>query len=384
MFDGAQERLWGMPLEFWTSGPLGAPFHLWTAVVATAGAMVGSFLNVVIHRVPQGKSVVRPGSHCPGCGAAIPLRLNLPIFSWLWLRGRARCCGAPISPRYIAIEALTAALAVASWLAVGHENPGVAVAWMILWCLLIAASAVDLEHFMIPDRISLGGAVLGIFLSAAIPQLHGTALRSEAMERSALGACVGAGLVYGIVRLGKLAFGRFRVDLGPQGRVLFHETGIRTPDSDLPYEELFYRKSDAVVCKARRVELADRCYWDADIRLELMREPPRLRIGDLEMDASEQPWMAVETDSVVFPREAMGLGDVKLMAAIGAFLGWQATLFALLGSSLLGSAVGVGLILGRRRDWGARLPFGPYLAVGALVYAFAGRDWVERWLALGR
>ncbi|MCC6414425.1 MAG: prepilin peptidase, partial [Opitutaceae bacterium] len=133
------------------------------------GACVGSFLNVVIYRVPAGQSVVTPRSHC-ACGAPIAWHDNIPVLSWFILRGRARCCGRPYAFRYAFVELLTALLFLACWLLF---TPGRAVAGMVFISLLIGATFIDLDHLIIPDGISIGGAIIGVLLSALIPSLHG-------------------------------------------------------------------------------------------------------------------------------------------------------------------------------------------------------------------
>jgi leader peptidase (prepilin peptidase)/N-methyltransferase len=135
------------------------------------GACVGSFLNVVIYRLPKNESVVTPASHC-GCGKPIAWFDNIPILSWLILRGRARCCGAPFSFRYSFVELLTAILFVVCWLHYGR-SPAVALCGMLFIGSLIAATFIDLDHFIIPDVFTLGLAVAGVLLSFCFPALHG-------------------------------------------------------------------------------------------------------------------------------------------------------------------------------------------------------------------
>jgi leader peptidase (prepilin peptidase)/N-methyltransferase len=133
------------------------------------GACIGSFLNVVIYRVPKEESIVSPGSHC-ACGQPIKWHDNIPIVSWLLLRGRARCCGRSFSARYPAIELLTALLFVACWI---QFSPSVAACGAIFLSALVAATFIDLDHFIIPDVFTIGLAVLGVLLSLAVPALHG-------------------------------------------------------------------------------------------------------------------------------------------------------------------------------------------------------------------
>ena len=127
--------------------------------------------------------------------------------------------------------------------------------------------------------------------------------------------------------------------------------------------------------RAATVELVDRCYKNATIRLS----PYRLWIGDEDLAPEDVPHIECVSEEVVLPREAMGFGDVKFMGAIGAFLGWQAVLFSLMVSSIIGSIVGVGLIVGGKREWSSRLPYGPYIAVAAALWVFGGKQFVEWW-----
>jgi leader peptidase (prepilin peptidase)/N-methyltransferase len=163
------------------------------AVVGLLGACLGSFLNVVIVRLPAGRSVVRPGSHC-ACGAPISWYDNVPIVSWFLLRGRARCCGRPISGRYPTVEALTAALFVACWL---RLPPGVAVCGWILAGGLVAATFIDLEHLLIPDVFTIGLGAAGIALSFLVPELHGQQSPSHLVDCLRSGADGVVGLVAG-------------------------------------------------------------------------------------------------------------------------------------------------------------------------------------------
>ena len=136
---------------------------------AAVGACVGSFLNVCIYRIPKNESVVSPPSHC-GCGKPIAWHDNIPVLSWLLLRGRARCCGRPFSFRYPAIELLTALLFLACWLLF---PAGKAVAGAVLCSIVICALFIDLDHMIIPDVFTVGGAAVGLMLSLLLPSLHG-------------------------------------------------------------------------------------------------------------------------------------------------------------------------------------------------------------------
>lgn len=195
---------------------LDLPPRLLAATAFVIGACIGSFLNVVIARLPAGKSVVRPGSRC-ACGQPLPWHDNIPILSWLVLRGRARCCGQPISVRYPVVEALTAVSFLACWLLF---PPAVALCGWIFLGLLIAAAFIDLEHMIIPDALSIGLGAAGIVLSFLVPALHGQhggvfildSLRSGGA--ALLGLLVGSGLVLWIAMLADAVLQKESMGLG--------------------------------------------------------------------------------------------------------------------------------------------------------------------------
>lgn len=189
-------------------------------------------------------------------------------------------------------------------------------------------------------------------------------------DKACLGIGVGAGLVYLILRVGKLLFGRERLTLAQEAKIVFSDRALVLPDKEIPYEELFYRKSDAITLEARTVKLGERQYENVPVRLT----PASLHIGDEKFDTQNTSAFEATGTEIVLPREAMGMGDVKLMAAIGAFLGWQAVIFSLIISSVIGSLVSFGLIATRRRQWSSRLPYGPYIAAAATVWIFAGKQ----------
>ena len=245
---------------------------------AALGLVVGSYLNVVVHRLPREQSTVLPRSRCPRCGTPLRARDNLPLLSFLLLRGRCRQCKAPISWRYPLIEAATGALFVGcvetfgvSWRAAAAAAFGAA---------LIALAGIDYEHFLLPDVITLPGIAAGLLIS----------LRADWIDwRDALlGIVVGGG-------------------------------GL----------------------------------W-------LLR----------------QAWLLLRHE------EGMGLGDVKMLAMVGAFLGWQGVLVTVFLGSLAGAVFGLALIAAGRLDLGSRLPFGVFLAAGALVALFAGPALVARYSRL--
>lgn len=170
------------------------------------GACVGSFLNVVIYRVPKEESIVTPGSHC-GCGQPIAWHDNIPILSWVLLRGRARCCGRAFSFRYPFIELLTALLFLTCWLHYRHQ-PAVALCGAVLLSCLVAATFIDLDHFIIPEVFTVGLAIVGVVLSFCVPALHDKVNRDfplvahlQGGTAAIIGVLIGSGVVLWIAVL---------------------------------------------------------------------------------------------------------------------------------------------------------------------------------------
>lgn len=350
------------------------PFGFWAVVMFVFGSMVGSFLNVCIYRMPLGLSVVSPPSHCPHCKYSIPWFLNVPLLTWLSLGGKCKNCRAPIAPRYFLVELLTGITFLGCWYRFGHESAWHALVYSFFLAGLITATFIDFEHYIIPDEITLGGMVAGVVVCTLLPSLLGASVFTEGLMRSVIGMAVGGGVVYLVLRLGKAAFGRQRIELPGSTRLVFGESSLHLPDGEIPYEEIFYRRSDTVVIQAEQVEMIDRCYQNVTMRLSLLNK--QLEIGADKFDPENCPHLEVVTSELVLPREAMGLGDVKFMAAIGAFLGWQATIFSLLVSSAVGAFVGLALIVMRKREFSSKLPYGPYIAAAATIWVFIGwRAW---------
>src|SRR5205085_5710382 len=138
--------------------------------------------------------------------------LNIPLVTWVYLRGKCRNCHAPISARYFLVELLTGVMFLACWFRFGRTAPGMAIILCFFLAGLIAATFIDFQHFIIPDEITIGGMVAGFLCSFLVPGLHGETL-TGAMRQSLLGMAVGAGLIYAILRLGKLLFGRQKLAL---------------------------------------------------------------------------------------------------------------------------------------------------------------------------
>jgi leader peptidase (prepilin peptidase)/N-methyltransferase len=244
---------------------------------AALGAIIGSFLNVCIYRLPRGRSVVWPASSCPACDRPLLWFENIPIISFLALGGRCRSCRAPISIRYPLVEFVTAAMFALVWWQVG---PGVELFSRLLFgCALIVLFAIDLEHHLLPNVITLPGIVVGFLLSF---------FTGPGWTESLAGILVGGGALYAI-------------------------------------GEAYYR-----------------------VRHE----------------------------------EGLGMGDVKMLAMIGAFVGWKLTLVTLAMASVAGSLIGVLLIATRKGGLKYALPFGTFLALGAAVAATVGGPLLDWYLGL--
>ncbi len=241
--------------------------------VAVLGLLVGSYLNVVIYRIPLGLSTVLPRSRCPACGAPIRALDNLPVLSFLLLGGRCRSCGAGISWRYPLIEACTSLVMVGCYVAFGLRPQALVAA--VFACLMIVLAMIDADHMILPDRITWPGIALG-FLGHAmlVVLLH---LPWSHMTEPLVGAAAGGGITLAI-------YGS---------------------------------------------------------------------------------WWLIRRE------EGMGLGDAKMLALIGAFLGWKAMLVAFFFAVLSGSIVGIVLMRRSGEGMRTRLPFGTFLAFGGLVALFA-------------
>ena len=349
---------------------------LFSVFAFVLGAAVGSFLNVCIYRWPVDLSINRPRrSFCPSCKQPIPWHHNLPLISWLTLGGRCAHCGAKISFRYFAVELVTALLFLAIW---GRFPWQVATAYWIFVSFLIIGTFIDFEHFIIPDRITIGGTIAGIACSIVVPALMQTDSRVAAGIRAALAAALGYVILWIVLEAGKIAFGRKRIEF--DAPTPFNWTK-RDDDADFIvgaeeslWSEYFAREKDRLLLQCDEVRIDDREYGNVtlDFRYDRVTANGHLLMLD------DVTHISGVTRELVIPREAMGRGDLKFLAAIGAFLGWRAVLFSLFAGSLLGSVIGLVTLVAGKPVWSAKLPFGPYLAFGALTWMFFGET-VLRW-----
>ena len=244
------------------------------------GAMVGSFLNVCIYRLPKEESIIWPRSHCPTCKKMIRFYDNIPLISYLLLRGRCRYCKGPISLQYPLVEGVTA---LSSLFLIIKFGPSLSYLFYFAFvAALIAITVIDLYHQIIPDGISLPGIGVGLLASLVIPQIT--------FFNSLMGILLGGGSLFLVATL---------------------------------YE------------------------W-------------------------------------IFKREGMGGGDVKLLAMIGAFLGWKAVILTILLSSLIGSITGILIMILKGKDFKYAIPFGPFLSMGAVIALFYGENLIRWYLYWNR
>ena len=245
------------------------------ALAGLFGAIIGSFLNVVIYRLPLGQSLVTPPSRCRKCGYSLRWFDNIPILSWAALRGRCRKCGVSVSWQYPVVELVAAILfALVVWTT--PVGP-LLFARLILVCILIVLFGIDLEHQILPNTITLPGIAIGLIFSTVAP---------PGLRDAIIGALLGGGILYGIA-------------------------------------------------------------------------------------AAYYLWRR---------EEGMGMGDVKMLAMIGAFLGWKSVLVTLVFASFSGALIGMAMMAVQRGGMKYALPFGTFLALGALVAMFVGEPFIA-WYA---
>ncbi len=278
------------------------PLPFFYIAVGVCGAIIGSFLNVVIHRLPREESIVLPSSRCPSCGAAIAFYDNVPVLSYLLIGGRCRSCKTHISARYPAVEALTALLFVAvAW----HDGLTLALPFDLLFVAAITALVfIDAEHMILPNAITYPGIVFSLIARLAVPYL-----------------------------IGEPHF------------------------DDLPM--------------LLNGPLAEMPLWAASL------------IGALlgALIGGGSLWLMGWTWEKLRGIEAMGLGDVKMMFMVGAYLGWRLTILNIFIGVLSGSLIGMALMVRQgRRNMQMLLPFGVFLGIGAIAALLIGANIVE-WYA---
>jgi len=297
------------------------------------------------------------------------------LISWLALGGRCANCGAKISFRYLAVELVTALLFLAIWDRFPWQ---VAIAYWIFVSFLIIGTFIDFEHFIIPDRITIGGTIAGVACSLVVPALMQTNSRAAAGVRAALAAALGYVILWIVLEAGKIAFGRKRIEFDAPTTFTWKK---RDDDADFVvgteeslWSEYFAREKDQLLLHCDEVRIDDREYGEVMLTFRYDRVAADGHVLMLD----DVTHISGVTRKLIIPREAMGRGDLKFLAAIGAFLGWRAVLFSLFAGSLLGSVIGLVTLVAGKPVWSAKLPFGPYLAFGALAWMFFG-EIVLRW-----
>ena len=353
---------------------------LFGAFAFVLGAAVGSFLNVCIYRWPVDLSINRPRrSFCPNCKQPIPWHQNLPLISWLALGGRCANCGAKISFRYFAVELVTALLFFAIWESFPWQ---VAIAYWVFVSFLIIGTFIDFEHFIIPDRVTIGGIIAGAISSVAVPALMQTDSRLAAGIRSLLAAALGYVILLIVLEAGKIAFGRKRIRFDAPTLFTWTKRGddadfVVGPEESL-WSDYFAREKDRLLLQCDEVRIDHHTYGNVTLDFRYDRVTAEGHVMRLD-DVTQISGVARE---LMIPREAMGRGDLKFLAAIGAFLGWRAVLFSLFAGSLLGSIVGLITLVVGKPVWSAKLPFGPYLAFGAVSWMFFGNMFLRWYVTL--
>ncbi|RYD37380.1 MAG: prepilin peptidase [Verrucomicrobiaceae bacterium] len=378
------------------------PTTYWFLIISAFafGCCVGSYLNVVIYRLPLGLSTNHPRrSFCPLCKADIPFYQNIPLISWLMLGARCGKCKAPISARYPLVELMTGLMFSAAVLRFGLDWQVFAAFTFMALC--VAGSYIDIDHQILPHEITWGGAAAGLVASLAIPgyaflvpaQLpHPETTRGMTFLQSLGSAAAGYAVVWTVVQLGKLAFGKLKLRFDkpvewsvtqPEGSP---EPVLKAGDQEEVWSEIFSRRSDRLIIKATRAELGTVVY-EEPCTLKISEESVTVVLAEgqtVVTPLEEIPRMGGTCTAIDQPREAMGLGDANWMACTGAFLGWKAVLFSLFGGSIIGACVSLFIMLLGRREWAARIPFGPYLAAGALIYLFTGPELINWYLNVVR
>ena len=343
------------------------------------GAAIGSFLNVCIYRLPRDLSVNKPRrSFCPNCHKEIPWSQNLPLLSWLVLRGRCANCGSKIAFRYFGVELITALLFLAVWQFFPWQ---IAIAYWVFVSILIVATFVDLEHFIIPDQVTIGGTIAGIVASLLVPELMNADSRVAAVIRSLLAAALGYVVLWIVLEGGKIAFGKKRIRLDPPTPFAWTRRGddahFVVGDEQSLWSDYFAREKDRLLLHCDDAIIDHRDYGEATLEFHYNR----VRVGEEEFVLDAVDHVSGVVRELEIPREAMGRGDLKFLAAIGAFAGWRAVLFSIFAGSILGSIVGILTLVAGKRVWSAKLPFGPYLAVSALIWIFFGDFFVHLYLS---
>jgi leader peptidase (prepilin peptidase)/N-methyltransferase len=352
------------PLDHW----------IWLIPAFLIGACIGSFLNVVIYRLPLGLSVNDPRrSFCPLCKEPIPLWLNLPLVSWLWLRGKCAACGGGISFRYVVVELLTALLFAVTW---WFFPPQVVIFLWVMLALWVAIAFIDAEHLIIPTGLTWAGSLVGLGACAVWPRLPAMAGEPgnwlTGLLHGGLGWLTGFVGLWLVVELGKLAFGKKPMHFeNPVAWHLKEPVGDEDPmcfvidGEEIAWWDMFTRKSDRLVVESPEIFVDAEPVGGGKL---VIREMQIVLPDGTVRHLAQMKSLAGTATSAVIPREAMGIGDVHLMGMIGAFFGWSGVVFSLFSASFIAI---IAALIGRI-GFGKQLPFGPFLVMGAVTWLFGG------------
>jgi leader peptidase (prepilin peptidase)/N-methyltransferase len=317
-----------------------------------AGAVVGSFLNVCIVRMPQEKSIVFPGSHCVHCSKPVAWFDNIPLVSWIVLGGKCRNCKQPIAFRYWLVELLTA-LVFAGFYQYFGLTP-VLFPYLIMVSCFIVATFVDFGHRIIPDEVSVGGMYAGIVLSVLIPLLHPVGI---------LGVAIAAFIAGGIVLLCVLLTLIYPV---------FCKQLMEEHDPSEDHGVKYLVIGSLLVITAVNYSAPHLPLKLVPVLFSLSSALSGYIIGGGLIYA-----MGLFGD-ILFKKESMGGGDVKLMAMIGAFMGWQMAVLTFFLAPFFGAVYG---IIEKIRTKDSTMAYGPFIVLGALICLFWGKAiiaWIMR------
>lgn len=350
--------------------------------LALLGACIGSFLNVVVYRLPRGLSVQNPPrSYCPTCKAPIPWWLNIPIISWLWLRGKSACCHTSIPVRYWLLEVSCCTLFFVIGWYFTYETL-LTQFWLCLWAAgMLALLAMDWEEMVVDVRVALFAAVFGLAAAVMEPQLVDAAAVTplEGLAWS-LGSAIGGYLLFRLVALGgRLMFGKRSRTFSKDEPWLLRQVGddivLTVAGKDYAWGEVFPETGSRLVLHAA----VEHEHTPEMPPGELTLVEDALLLPSGERCALEQyEKLSGTCRGTTLYREAMGSGDAWLALAIGALCGWQGVVFSLVGGSVIGLAYA--LLMQIRR--GTPMPFGPALILAAYVWLFWGPQLLELYMEL--
>lgn len=341
---------------------------------ALFGACIGSFLNVVVYRLPRGMSVNEPSrSFCPNCKKEIPWYLNLPIISWLMLRGKSACCGQHIPVRYWLVETVCAALfALIAWYFCLDD-----IFTQILLCvwvaLMLASFCIDWEEMVVLPSLTVSAAVSGLLLCGLSPWMVApTSLEpTDGLLWSVLGA-VGGFLLFRIIGLiGSLLFGHRSVRFNKATPWLLRQAAdgedieLTLGEEKLLWSQLFMEASNCFTLRNATLDSHSAEPGNLEFRADTLILPSGERV---ELETVES--LSGMAGGYVSRRAAMGSGDAWIAMAIGAVGGWQGVLFSL----VAGSFIGLLWAAIARIGFGKPMPFGPALIIAALVWLFFGLE----------